>query len=78
MITEQLRASCCWANDIALRNALDLAVLDRDAGFTAQEAIYEFVDTCVDVCSASGEDALFCQVNCSNCGAALVAEVWGR
>lgn len=75
-ITPQLRASCAWANDVQLQNALDAAVLDRNAGFTSQQLVNAFRTSCIDSCVWVGGDEAICVVNCSSCGIAIAAEVW--
>lgn len=75
-VTSQVQASCWWVDQITLENLIDALVLDRNAGYTAQEEFYAFLVSCVSTCVSGGTDQAICQYNCANCGAALVAEAW--
>jgi hypothetical protein len=75
-LTSQIRQSCFWVDDTYLTNSLAMLVMDRDAGFTAQQELNGFTSSCVNSCVANGGDNANCTYNCTNCGMALVAEVW--
>ena len=75
-ITNQIRASCWWVNDVTLRNGLDAMAMDRDAGFTSQQAVEGFSIGCIDTCTLTGGEFGACTTNCTNCAIALAAEVW--
>lgn len=75
-VTPQVQASCWWVDRTYLENAIDIFMLDKAAGYTAQQELYSFVNSCVATCTSTGGDEATCQYNCTNCGAALVAEVW--
>ncbi len=75
-VTDQIRQSCWWVGDDMLQEALDVGVLYREMGNTAQDFTDEFASSCVDGCLSTGNDEATCADNCDGCAAALAEEIW--
>ena len=69
-VTDWIRASCWWVDELTLANSLSMFELSYRARNDALMELNAFVDACAEVAGYEW------YTDCLNCGAALIDEVW--